>query len=118
MSDFTRVTVAHGLRSPNPVSDGRKEEKKAIEKEKRDPQAHLAGGVDAGEHSATFLVDDHDLADGDFSQWGAVGPEFNRPQPVEPCGALRLPDTVRAAPVVVKGESHSGRGSSGARRQA
>ena len=113
MSDFTRVAVAPGLRSRNPVSDGRKVEKEPIEKEKRDPQAHHAGGVDAGEHPAALLVDDHDLADGHLSQWGAVRPELNRPQPVEPCRALRLPHTVGAARIVVKGESHAGRWSSG-----
>ena len=52
------------------------------------PQAHHAVGVDAGEDPAALLVDDNDLADRDFSQWGAVGPEFDCPQPVESYGAL------------------------------
>ena len=113
MSDLTRVAVAPGLRSPNPVSDGWKVEKKTKEKEKRNPQAHHAGGVDAGEHPAAPLVDDHDLADRDFPQRRAIRPQVNRPQPVEPCRALRLAHTVRAARIVVKGESHSGRWPSG-----
>ena len=113
MSDFTRVAVAPGLRSRNPVSDGRKVEKEPMEKEKQDPQAHHAGGVDAGEHPAALLVDDHDLADRDFPQRRAIRPHVNRPQPVEPCRAPRLPHAVRAARIVVKGESHAGRWSSG-----
>ena len=118
MSDFTRLAVAPRLRSPNPVSDGRKVEKEPMEKEKRDPQAHHAGGVDAGEHPAALLVDDHDLADGHLSQWGAVRPELSRPQPVQSRGAPRLPHAVRAARIVVKGEFHSGRWSTGMGSQA
>ena len=84
--DLRNLTLA----SPNPLSDRRKEEKESVEKEQRDPQAHYAGGVDAGEDPAALLVDDNDLADRDFSQWGAVGPEFDCPQPVELCGAVRF----------------------------
>lgn len=113
-SDLTLVTVAPGLRSPNPVSDRRKVEKEPVEKEQRDHQAHHAGGVDAREDPAVPLVDDNDLADRNFSQWGAIGPECDCPQPVESRGALRLPHAVRATRIVVERESHLGRSSSGA----
>ena len=78
----------------------------------------MRGSVDTGEDPVTLLVDDDDLADRNFSQWGAVGPEFDCPQPVESCGALGLPHAVRAARIVVEGESHLGRAFSGTRSQA
>ena len=105
-------------RFPNPLSDRWNVEKESVEKEQRDPPAHHAGGVDAGEDPAALLVDDNNLADRDFSQWGAVGPEFDCPQPVESCGALRLPHALRTARIVVEGESHLGRSSSDTRSQA
>ena len=61
VSDLAGDTVAPGLRPSNPVSDGRKVEKEAIEKEHRDPQAHFAGSIHAGEYPAAPFIDDYDL---------------------------------------------------------
>ena len=112
-SDLAGVTVAPGLRPPNPVSDGRKVKKEAIEKECRDPQAHLTGSVYAGEYPSAPLIDDDDLSDRNRSHRGDVRAEVNRLHPVQTGGAIRLPHTVRAVRIVVKGESHCGKIPSG-----
>ena len=101
MSDLTRVTVAPRLRFPNPISDARNVQNKPVEKQQWNPQAHHARGVDTGVHSASLLIDNHDFAYGNLSQRRAIRPHLNRPQPVEPCGAFRLPHTVRATRIVI-----------------
>ena len=107
-SDLAGVTVAPGLRPPNPVADWRKVENETIEKERGDPQAHLTSSVHTGKHLTAPLIDDNDLPDRNRSRWGDVRAEVNRLQPVQPGGALRLPHTIWAVRIVVKGESHWG----------
>lgn len=83
--------------------------KEAIEKQHRDPQAHLACCVDTCERPATLPINDYDLSNRDLSQRGSIRPQVNHPEPVQSCGAIRLPHTVWAARIVVKGELHSGK---------
>ena len=109
ISDFTRVTVAPGIRLSGQFSDWRNAEKEPVEKEQRDPQAHLARSMDSGEHAAAPLVDDNDLSDRDFSQRGVVCAKFNRPQPIAPRGSRSLSYTNGTARIVVKGELHLGK---------
>ena len=68
ISDVTRLPVAPRVRLSSQISDWRNVEEKPVQKEQRDPQAHLVGRIDFGENAAAPLVDDNDFSDRDFSQ--------------------------------------------------